>query len=102
MYNNYFNDWLILNSNRFAQMGMVQNITINKGIGELPNPTVVAEHSANKRVGQVIVWELGFMDFEIVDFSTGEQIMWEHRDLEVVPDFDSILAKYFELLLMVQ
>ena len=102
MYNNYFNDWLVLNSNRFAQMGIVQNITINKGIGELPNPTVVVEHSVNKRVGQVIVWESGFMDIEILDFNMGEQIMWEHRDLEGIPDFDSILEKYFEILLMLQ
>ena len=100
MYNNYFNEWLVLNSHRVAQMGIVQNISVNEGVGELPNPTVVVEHSSGQRIGQVIVWESGFIDFEVMNIKTGELILWEHRDLEGQPNFDNILGKYFELLIV--
>jgi hypothetical protein len=80
-------------------MGISQRVKVNKGIGELPNPTVISEHSFAQRIGQVAVWESGYIDFEIVDIDNGKQILWGHQDLEGKPDFEKILKEYFKLLI---
>ena len=98
MYICCFNEWIILNAQRFEQMGMAQNVRFNDGIGELPNPTMVVEHSYGQCIGQITVWESGFMDFEIIDIKSGEQLLWEHRDLDGQPDFGNILEEYLKLL----
>jgi hypothetical protein len=94
-----FKTWLERKADMIIAMGIsVDSIKITSGMGELPNPAIVVDHSMHSRIGQIIVWKSGFMDIEIFDINSGNRLLWQHEDLRDAPIFENILKTYFQIL----
>lgn len=49
------------------------------------NPSVVAEHTTDLRIGRVTVWNSGLLDMEILEQSSMETVFYKH--LEITDDY---------------
>lgn len=67
--------------------------------GELADPVIVVEHLASEYMGEVMVWQSGNMDFEVLEVDSGKMILWQHKELECESEFEDALKEYFDVLL---
>ncbi|MCQ6564117.1 immunity protein TriTu family protein [Paenibacillus mendelii] len=65
----------------------------------IPDPSTGIIHESKNCFGQVIVWESGQMEYEVLNIRTEEMILWRYFEkVPDEPDFDNILAEYFFVL----
>jgi hypothetical protein len=65
----------------------------------IPNPSTGIINESENCLGQVTVWESQQMEYEVVNISTEEMILWKYIEkLPGDPNFDEILEKYFHVL----
>jgi len=65
----------------------------------IPNPSTVIIHESENCLGQVIVWESCQMEYEVLNITTEEMILWKYIEkISEEPNFYNILKEYFRVL----
>jgi len=96
--NTVFVEWVNLKKESFENDG-VNTDDINVAANNV-NPSVAVDYSSQSCIGRVSVWQSGLMDIEILHIDTEERLLFEHHQLDGIPDFDKILKKYHTIMVM--
>lgn len=95
--NRLFSKWIEENRMSLYQSG-ISTETINVTPDDIADPSTTVDHCSDLCVGRVSVWSSGLMDFEVLDFETGERLLFEHQELDEYANFDTILSKYISIM----
>src|SRR4051794_5526492 len=59
------------------------------------NPAIRIDLESAQQIGRIAAWESGACDLEVIDVSTGETALFEHRELRNEDEFHQALARLF-------
>ncbi|NOW06149.1 immunity protein TriTu family protein [Clostridium beijerinckii] len=96
---NIFLSWIEEKRNELLKLGIVVEICnfCKEKCKESPDPAQRIYLDTNFYTGSICVWESGQMDVQIINASTGEQILYDYKDnLDKNIDFNIILKPYID------
>jgi len=102
MFRSLFKAWAITNVENLISRKVSTEFVIRKDIDveKLLDPSTVIRHESENCVGQVIVWESGQLEYQVVHIQTEEQLLWNYIEkLSENPNFDEITTEYFKVLI---
>ncbi len=91
-----FIEWLEERSFSLANSGICIDDTIESPI-TAPIRSYTIFHTSQNCIGQISLWEesmQGLIDIEVLDADSGNNLLYEHIEIEKTPNFDKILERY--------
>ncbi|CUU50371.1 immunity protein TriTu family protein [Clostridium beijerinckii] len=96
---NIFRNWIKEKRNELLKLGVIVEICdfSNEKYKESPDPAQRIYLDTDFYTASICVWESGQMDVQIINISTGEQILYDYKDnLGKDIDFNIILKPYID------
>lgn len=93
-----FIEWLKIKSTALSELGIILDDTIeSSAISAVRSYTIF--HTSQNCIGQITLWEesiQGLIDIEVLDADSGKNLLYEHIEIENMPNFDLIFVNYIK------